>query len=102
MCLSYVTIKESIIMKIAEKIKNLDGWNGQASLYKLSEEVNWEDGNKTSYVIASSVNAMFSGPETLIFPATEDGTCLSYHEIAGYRGGYDHGVAFDMLGYDTV
>jgi hypothetical protein len=53
-----------------------------------------------SYVIVSAVDAMFSGPETYIFPANEDGQIQDYGELEGsYRGGFDHVTALEGAGY---
>ncbi len=47
-------------------------------LWKLSEPVSYDDDKQTQYVLSSAVIAMFSGPETYIFPAKEDGSVLSW------------------------
>lgn len=38
------------------------------------------------YFVVSSINAPFSGPETLAFPATAEGDVTGYLEVAGWRG----------------
>ena len=49
---------------------------------------------KTKYVIVSAADAMFSGPETYIFPANKDGEIVDWGELNGsYKGGYDHDKA---------
>ena len=68
-------------------------------LYKLSEPFEVKDWNgevehTIEYIVVSAVNAMFSGPETYIFPAKEDGEVISFGELPGsFRGGYDHDAA---------
>jgi len=41
-------------------------------------------GNK--YYVVSSVHAMFTGFETLVFPADADGNVTTWGEVAGGRG----------------
>ena len=59
-------------------------FRGNASLYFLSSPVSWysydedcERIHETNYVIVSAVNALFSGPETYIFPSDERGNILN-------------------------
>lgn len=81
--------------KTATKIKNLNGWEGDARLYRLSEPL---DGHE--YVIVSAVVAMFSGPETYIFPADPEGEVTGWGELEGsFRGGLDHVEALEGAGY---
>lgn len=65
-------------------------------LWRLSEPhqlTDW-DGKPTEtteYVITSAVNAMFSGPETYVFAADEDGEVTGCGELEGsFRGALDH------------
>lgn len=69
------------------KIRKLTDFTGDAALYKL------DDGN---YVIVSATVA-YSGPETLIFPATPDGEIADWGEIGGGRGYLDHEMALATL-----
>jgi hypothetical protein len=98
-------------MKTAEYIKALDGWKGDARLYKLSEPMEYEkpwdnDGSpaqqkQTEHVIVSAVYA-FSGPETSIFPADKDGDALNMAKLDGsYRGGLSHSEALRRAGYSV-
>jgi len=84
-------------------IKDLDGFNGHASLYKLSEPVGygWDgDKGKTEYVVVSAANVLFSGNETYIFPANEKGNVSDWAEMAGsYRGGLSHEEAIINAGW---
>ena len=51
-------------------------------------------------MIVSSVVAIFSGPETYIFGAKEDGEPADFSELEGsYRGGLDHKKALKNAGY---
>ena len=52
------------------------------------------------YVIVSAVMAPYSGPETYIFPADEDGRALSMLEMSGsFKGALDHAQALANAGY---
>ena len=77
-------------------------------LYKVDppmEYDKWPEGieSKTQYVLVSAVDAMFSGPETYIFPADEDGAVLDWCELEGsFRGALDHEAALDNAGYEVT
>lgn len=49
-----------------------------------AEQVVVRKGNK--YFVVSSVNAMFTGFETLVFPSDAEGNITNFHEVAGGRG----------------
>jgi len=91
-------------MKQATFIKNLDSFTGEAALYKLSEPAQYDKpSKKTKFVAVSATNAKFSGPETYIFPANEDGEVIAWGEMNGsYRGGLDHVEALNGLGYQVA
>jgi hypothetical protein len=95
-------------MKTAKKIKQLDGWRGGASLYELSESVKFTQvyggpKQETNYVIVSAVYAMYSGPETYIFPANEKGEPLNMRELPGsFSGGEDHKRALNNAGFEVI
>lgn len=95
-------------MKKAVFVKNIEGWNGDARLYKMLPPLVATDyDGKTvethDFVIVSAVVAMLSGPETYIFPATEDGKTKNFGELDGsYRGGLDHAKALRGAGYKAV
>lgn len=57
---------------------NLEGFTGNAMLVKRGEE----------YFVVSSVVAMFTGFETLVFAADSEGNVTSWTEVAGGRGMY--------------
>jgi hypothetical protein len=83
--------------KTAKLISNLDDFSGDARLYKLSKPLSGH-----MYVIVSAAYAMFSGPETYIFPANEKGEVTSWGELDGsYRGGTDHARALRNAGYEV-
>lgn len=95
-------------MNQAVFMKNLEAWNGDAKLYKLlppmvTIDYDYKTVETHDFVIVSAVDAMFSGPETYIFPATEDGEAKSYIELNGsFRGGKDHAEALRGAGYEAV
>lgn len=53
--------------------KKLNGFRGDARVYHLSEPL---DG--AEYVVVSAVVVPYSGPETYIFPADENGEIVDY------------------------
>lgn len=81
--------------KTAKFLHRIQGWTGDARLYRLSEPL---DGRE--YVIVSAVVAPFSGPETFIFPATVNGEAIDMIEMEGsFKGGLDHTRALRGAGY---
>jgi hypothetical protein len=80
-----------------EMIRKLDGFTGDARLYKLATPVDYQ-GRTTEYVIASATVVPFGGPETYIFAADKDGNILNWLELPGsYKGGLDHEEAMRGL-----
>jgi hypothetical protein len=61
---------------VVEFVKELTGWRGQACLVRRGEK----------FFVISSVNALYTGPETLVFAADADGEVVDYGEVAGGRG----------------
>lgn len=100
--------------KTAVKVRELEGWNGVAYLYELSEPVTWEDydfdtgeshTHKTNYVVVSAVYVASdtSRPETFIFPCDSEGEVLSFGELEGsFRGDVDHVRALNDAGYEVI
>lgn len=77
---------------------NLPEFNGSAALYKLAPPL---DGNE--FVIVSAAEAPYTGPETYIFPASEDGQITDWCELDGsFRGGLDHAQALAGAGYQIA
>lgn len=96
---------------IARKIKEMGSeFRGHAALYRLDppikvdEEEAVDDGSTSfAFVIVSAATVPFSGPETYIFPATEDGEIVGWGELRGsYRGGLDHTEALEGAGYTVA
>jgi hypothetical protein len=93
----------------ARKIKDLDGFTGEAVLFELDpplEEKPWDENDKSErhrYVVVSATTAMMSGPETYIFPATKTGRIKDWGELPGsFRGGLSHEEALRRAGYSVV
>jgi hypothetical protein len=95
-------------MHTATFIKRIPGWRGEARLYRLDPPIvdrDWDDNpsDEYEYVIVSAAVADYSGPETYIFPATEDGEAIDMGELPGsYRGGLSHAEALDNAGYEVA
>jgi hypothetical protein len=81
-------------------VKDLDGWQGDAKLYKLSEPitlVQWFDDEPFTFnhIVVSAVVA-YSGPETYVFAADENGEVENWQEMDGsFHGALDHSEALD-------
>lgn len=79
-------------------------WTGDARQYRLSAPARFgwreDDSGVTEHVIVSATHAMYTGPETYIFPADAEGNLLEWSEMEGsYRGGLDHAEALRRAGY---
>ena len=86
--------------KTAKLIKTLTGFTGVAKLYKVSPAIEGYSGEKYKHVIVSATVAMFSGPETYIFGATEEGEIADWSELPGsIRGSFSHEEALNEAGY---
>lgn len=89
---------------------NLPGFRGTVHLYELSEPItfdyDWDtemDTKNTNYVVVSTADVLYSGPETYIFPVNQDGEVLSWLEIKGsFRGALDHAQALQNAGYEVI
>jgi hypothetical protein len=81
-------------MKKATLVKTLDGFNGDARLYRVDPPL---EGNE--FVVVSAVFA-YSGPETYIFPSDADGEVVSWSELEGsFNDGIGHKEALNNAGY---
>jgi hypothetical protein len=97
-------------MRRATLVRHLANFTGDARLYRLDPPLSidngWDEDTKgcvAEYVVVSATHAMFSGPETYIFPADADGNVTNWGELAGsYRGGLDHEAALSGAGYEAV
>lgn len=96
--------------KTAKEVKRLEGFTGDARLFELSEPIEYgydyeteQYKSSTAFVVVSATGAMFSGPETYIFPADAQGEIESWIELDGsYRGGLDHSQALRGAGYEVT
>ena len=86
--------------------RNLPGYTGRASLYRVSEPVpygapvNGSMQRYTSHVVVSATSVV--GPETYIFPADPMGQVLDWGELPGsQRGTLSHRVALQAAGYEV-
>ena len=54
------------------------------------------------YVVVSAADVMYSGPETYIFGADENGEVVDWLELPGsFRGKLDHVAALEGAGYEV-
>ncbi len=89
--------------KTAIHIKDMVGWQGHASLYKLSEphaESSWGNDDPKAYD-----HVIVSAAETYIFPAAgpDADEPVSFGEMPGsLRGTMSHAEALANAGYDIV
>jgi hypothetical protein len=93
-------------IKTATFIRDVSRQNrsrGVARLYQVHPPILVEDWLHTGvydYVVVSATVVMFSGPETYIFPADEDGTIADFGDLDGsFRGALDHERALTNAGY---
>jgi hypothetical protein len=91
----------------ATRIRTLESFRGNAALYRVEPPMKgaagWGDEGPTvtyPYVIVSAAHVPYSGPETYIFGATEQGEVADWLELPGsYRGRLDHAEALTAAGY---
>jgi len=92
-------------------VRSLSGFAGDASLYRVEPHVKWAKEYDatcnpvyadTEYVIVSTVTVEYTGPETYIFLASEEGKVTFWGELrCSYRGGLDHAEALRRAGYEV-
>lgn len=87
----------------ATYVRQIEGWRGDARLFRLSAAVPDDYGEATvDHVIVSAVHVL-GEPETYIFPANADGECLNYLEMAGsQRWTTDHEEVIRAAGWELV
>lgn len=87
-------------MITATFLRKLDGFTGDARLFKLSEPVETRGGHKTDHVVVSATDAILTGPETYIFPADLNGKVTYWREMDGsFQGGLSHSEAIANAGW---
>lgn len=80
--------------RTARKIKNI---NKHQILWEVLPKIN---GYK--YVITSAKSVQFSGPETYMFGADENGEIVDWCELPGsFRGELNHKKCFEEIGYNV-
>lgn len=82
----------------------LPGFRGTVNLYKLDVPLrsNWTDASY-EYVAVSAADVPYSGPETYIFGADENGEIADWADLHGsFRGALDHAQALRNAGYEIV
>ena len=78
--------------RTARKIKDV---NNHQILWEVLPRI---EGNK--YVITSTSNVQFTGPETYMFAADEKGNIINWGELPGsYRGELNHQKCFENINY---
>ena len=91
------------IMQAATFINTVGGYNGDMRLYRVEPPVAYSKGGRlfaSDYVVVSTAQVLYTGPETCIFPSDERGKVLSWSALEGsYRGGLDHVAALNGAGY---
>ena len=70
--------------------EDLPGFTGMANLYKT------EDG---THVVASATYALFTGPETMVFRADENGDVTDWSSLGSVRE-IDHESALEDAGFE--
>jgi hypothetical protein len=92
----------------AKFVRDLDGFSGDARLYRLSEPIRagyepFDEPDErvlTHHVVVSGTVVAFSGPETYIFGADSEGEIISWAELPGsFQGSIDHAEAIRNAGW---
>ena len=91
--------KRTGTQKTALFVRHLDGYHGDARLYRVEPRL---EGFR--HVIVSAIDPiMLEQPETYIFGADHYGKVLAWRELDGsFRGGINHKKALKRAGYDVV
>lgn len=94
-----MTTRKKAKTKIAKHVGEIKDFFGQASLYKLSAPVTYDDGAKrTRHVVICTTKAMLDGPETLVYPADRTGNVKDWEELDGSQKGIiDHAKVLERV-----
>ena len=81
-------------------VRDLTGWRGDVKLYRLDPPYAYADAYPepltVTHVAVSAASVPYSGPETYVFAADEQGEVVDWCELPGsFRGGLDHQRALD-------
>jgi hypothetical protein len=86
------------VKNIAKLIRDIEPMNDRVDRQTLYEMTPPLEGNR--FVVVSAAHVPYSGPETYIFPADEDGEVTTFRELDGsYKGGLSHKKALEDAGY---
>ncbi len=86
-------------MKTAKKIRELDGFKGEAALYEMSPPY---EGHQ--FVVVSAISIAFDTgrSETYIFPSDAKGKVTDWGELEGSRRGTtSHSEILEEAGYEV-
>ena len=83
-------------------IKQLQGFTGDARLYKLDTPLKTDFSERVEYVVVSATS-LYGTPETYIFSSDESGKILDWQELDGsFKGSFDHEKALRNAGYEVA
>lgn len=82
-------------------------WEGEARLYRIDPPMSFIIGesrlSSTEYVVVSTAITEDEGPNTLIFPAKENGEVLDWLDLPGsFAGDLDFDKALRDAGYQVI
>lgn len=84
-------------MKTATFIKQMEGWNGDAKLYRMDPPY-----DSHTHVVVSAVENEYVH-ETYIFPCNAEGKDVDYMELEGStRNTTSHSYVLTIIGYDII
>jgi len=99
------------IQKTAIYLRQADGWEGTAGLYRLYTPVEFihhetpdDSGviNKTNYVVVSDCSLNDGTDRLRVFPTDKNGTLTDTHELIIVLGNTNPEIALNALGYVLV
>jgi hypothetical protein len=83
-------------------VKQRNG-QGDGRVYRVDPPIADYKGEAFDYVWVSAADVPFSGPETYIFGADENGEVLDWCELRGsFKGALDHEEALRGAGYEVT
>lgn len=98
-----VKVSSFRLMKTAKKIKDLDGFRGEAALYEVSPPLRDYMGEKEyKFIVVSAVDSIYA-TETYIFGSNEEGVVTDWTELPGSQKDLlDHEIVLKEAGYTTL
>jgi hypothetical protein len=91
--------------RTATLVRSLEGFAGDARLYRLSACVKYGYGKvvEADHIVVSAAIVQYSGPETYIFAADAEGKILDWTELPGsFKGSLNHARALREAGFSAV